>query len=259
MANYENQEPEFPEGSYDVGLAYLMVTGISLLLIFAFVLWSVALNVYHMSSNVDEGQHPISEIVFASYDYILTDERSVKVKQLNIAQLLLAQVFEQKSKEEYAQKNRFDLLRRRLFINVCVLGCLAISFYAIQVTVDRYASASPNSFDQLIPSIVVSVLNQVVPITFEMMARVEQWRTPLQTIKWTVVRSILLRIGSLYAFFYTYFVARSQYMVCVLLSFSSLLYIFPLHHPLAQYAHPHTPPRAGAFPRPVAYATDWCR
>lgn len=213
MAAYKNREPEFPDSRYDVGVAYLMVTGISLLLIFAVILWSVAKNVYHMSSNVDEGQHPIAEIVFCAYDHLLTDERTVKVKQLNVAQQLLAQVFEQKSREEYAQKNKLDLIRRRLFVNVCVLATLAVSFYAIQATVDRYAGAAPNSIAQLIPSIVVSLLNQAVPVFFEVMSRFEQWRTPLQTIKWTVVRSILLRIGSLYAFFYTYFVARSQYMV----------------------------------------------
>jgi Na+/melibiose symporter-like transporter len=237
MAAYKNQEPEFPDSRYDVGVAYLMVTGISLLLIFAVILWSVAKNVYHMSSNVDEGQHPIAEIVFCAYDHLLTDERTVKVNQLNVAQQLLAQVFEQKSREEYAQKNKLDLIRRRLLVNVCVLAILAISFYAIQATVDRYAGAAPNSIDQLIPSIVVSILNQVVPVSFEVMARFEQWRTPLQTIKWTVVRSILLRIGSLYAFFYTYFVARSQYMVsegsihspfCTDLSRMHELMLFPL-------------------------------
>lgn len=213
MAPYEKNDPAEPKSRYNVGVAYIAVTGISLILIFMLTLYSVALNIYRGASSLDDGQHPISEIVFASYDHLLMDPRSVKVKQLNVAQQLLAQVFEQKSKEEYAQKNKWSLFWRRVLVNVAVLMTLALSFWAIQVTVDNYASDSSGSIKQLVPSIAVSLLNQAVPIMFEMMSRFEQWRTPLETIRWTVVRSLVLRIGSLYAFFYTYFVVRDEFMV----------------------------------------------
>eukprot|EP00730_Choanoeca_flexa_P002287 TRINITY_DN10991_c0_g2_i1.p1 TRINITY_DN10991_c0_g2~~TRINITY_DN10991_c0_g2_i1.p1 ORF type:complete len:396 (+),score=79.69 TRINITY_DN10991_c0_g2_i1:134-1189(+) len=44
------------------------------------------------------------------------------------------------------------------------------------------------------------------------MARKEEYRTPLAAIQATIIRSIILRIGSLYAFFYTYFVNRGDRM-----------------------------------------------
>lgn len=83
--------------------------------------------------------------------------------------------------------------------------------FGASAAVGSYAT-STDSFEQLIPSIVLSLLNQAVPISFEILSRFEDWPTPLKTIQWTVIRSIILRVGSLYAFFYTYFLERRQRM-----------------------------------------------
>lgn len=213
MIPLKSYDPQKRDGSYDIALAYFLVTGLSLAFLFVIILRRVSLDVHNLTGGIDEGQHPISEIVFASYDHTLLEERSIRLKQLSIAQALMEQVFEQKSKAEYEAKNPRALLRRRICVNIIVLMILMLSFWAIQATVTAYGETVSNSFDQLIPSIVVSLLNQVVPITFEMLARLEQWRTPLQGIVWTVVRSIFLRLGSLYAFFWTYFSTRSSFMV----------------------------------------------
>jgi hypothetical protein len=89
-----------------------------------------------------------------------------------------------------------------------------------------------------VDSLAVARAVQAVPIAFEIMARKENWRTPLQGIQWTIARypvcswrprvllfaarvtpalppvprSIILRIGSLYAFFFTYFIERAERM-----------------------------------------------
>lgn len=160
------------------------------------------------------------------------DEHSIKVEQLNIAQQILAQVFEQKSREEYATKDHGMLIRRRVLINVLVVFILGLSFLAIQQAVVTFSGDSnADSFELLVPSIVVSILNQIVPISFEVLARKEEWRTPLQAIIWTVVRSLILRIGSLYAFFYTYFVLRKNFMVKFSMFIGLVMCCENTHHP----------------------------
>lgn len=61
------------------------------------------MNIYGAASYLDEGQHPISEIVFGSYDHTIMDADAVQTKQRAITRLLLEHVFEQQSREEYAQ------------------------------------------------------------------------------------------------------------------------------------------------------------
>ncbi|EGD77778.1 hypothetical protein PTSG_08868 [Salpingoeca rosetta] len=197
--------------SYDFTLAYLMVTGAMLILLFLYITKEVATNIYGAASYLDEGQHPISEIVFSSYDHTVLEPDAVVTKQRAIARELLEHVFEQQSMEEYAKKDQQKLLLKRIGVTCMVLVILVLSFWAITVAVTRFAT-STNALEQLIPSIVLSLLNQAVPISFEILSRFEEWPTPLKTIKWTVVRSIVLRIGSLYAFFYTYFLQRRERM-----------------------------------------------
>ncbi|EDQ87037.1 uncharacterized protein MONBRDRAFT_10475 [Monosiga brevicollis MX1] len=149
---YDNAE-EFDDGYY-IPLAYILVTGISILLIILYILVRLANNIYNMTNYVDEGQTPISQIVFTGYDHTVFDPLSVKLQRVAL---------------------------RRLLMCADVAGVHACPIKA-------------------------------VPISFEILARKEDWRTPLEGIQWTIGRSIILRIGSLYAFFYTYFINRGNRM-----------------------------------------------
>eukprot|EP00045_Choanoeca_perplexa_P011029 m.115252 g.115252 ORF g.115252 m.115252 type:complete len:881 (-) comp15486_c0_seq1:97-2739(-) len=211
MVEYDGFDNSKSVGNYDVPLAYAFVTIISLICIVAALFRSVYINIYNVASFMDEGQTPLSQTLFASHDYSLTERTSILIQQEGFARVLMGQVFELQAREADKEKDKRWILFKRVVINLIVLGILAASFYGIEAAVSRF-STSDDDLELLIPSFVVSILNQAVPISFEIMARKEEWRTPLHGIQATIMRSIVLRIGSLYAFFYTYFIQRSNRM-----------------------------------------------
>jgi len=52
---------------------------------------SVYTNVYNVASFMDEGQTPLSQTVFASHDYTLTEASSIKVQQAGFALMLMVE------------------------------------------------------------------------------------------------------------------------------------------------------------------------
>lgn len=158
-----------------------------------------------------EDIHPISEIVFASYDHALASEKARVEQQRGLVLLLREEIADQESKEEYAQRDHTRMFAIRVGINFLVVVLLGLSIFAIQQTVEAF-SGSTDAIEQLVPSIVLSSLIFTMPLLFEVLARIEKWRTPLFTIQLTVVRSLALRVFSLYVFFWTVLQDRDDVM-----------------------------------------------
>ena len=73
-------------------------------------------------------------------------------------------------------------------------------------------------------------MNLFLPTVFEVLCRFEEWATPLFVIQISVLRfvsttcsvnvssyrSIVIRLVGLYVFFYTQYIRRLNYMVCML-------------------------------------------
>jgi len=113
--------------------------------------------------------------------------------------------------EEYASRDVSRLFLIRVAINIFIVILLALAVFAVQQTVTAFVG-STDAVQQLVPSIVLSILIFTMPLGFEFLAKAEQWRTPLFTIQLTVVRSLTLRVFSLYVFFYTVMLGRTEVM-----------------------------------------------
>ncbi len=91
------------------------------------------------------------------------------------------------SREEFAGKNKKRLYFKRLIINLLILGILAVALYVIQLTVTKY-SDDTGTLSGLIPSIILTVFNLVLPVFFEILGRSEEWSSPFFLIQVSVLR-----------------------------------------------------------------------
>eukprot|EP00051_Salpingoeca_urceolata_P020521 m.308923 g.308923 ORF g.308923 m.308923 type:complete len:665 (-) comp19634_c2_seq19:4901-6895(-) len=196
--------------SYDVALAYFLVTGCYLLVSFLLVVGSVA-EAVKQTVNTPDGQNDYSEVVFASYDHTLNNSNSVKIKRLSIVQLLRELMGEAKSREEYAKMDRRVLLGRRVLVNFIIFTTLGLALWSVNVTVTKFANSN-DTIEALIPALLLALYNNMLPFAFEMLAAFECWRTVLFVIQVSVVRAIILRLVGLYVFFYTVFINRVKFM-----------------------------------------------
>lgn len=86
------------------------------------------------------------------------------------------------------------------------VGCL----FAIFATVAAFSTGS--DFERLIPAIVLAAINAGIPLTFEILAEFEEWRTQLTVIKLTIIRAVVLRFVGLYVFIYASYRRKDDYM-----------------------------------------------
>eukprot|EP00052_Salpingoeca_macrocollata_P022877 m.199889 g.199889 ORF g.199889 m.199889 type:complete len:857 (-) comp21905_c1_seq5:29-2599(-) len=208
---YDSPNIATPHTNYDLPLAYLLVCGFSLGISFLLLFKSVHSSVYSNAQVAEEGQHPISEIVFSLYDHSLTDPASISIKRGAAVRLLREILDEEKLRAEHEQKNFRNLILKRIVINIVIFAMLGLALWSVQAAVVRYAESTDTAF-RLVPAIVLTVYNLVLPIAFELLAVQEEWRTPLFVIQLSVVRAVLLRLVGLFVFFYTVVNRRDNFM-----------------------------------------------
>lgn len=197
--------------SYNLPLAYLLTCGFFLTVAFALIFRQVYWAVYHRSSVPQEEGNVFAEVVLASYDHSLMNEESVALKRMGIIQQLRESINELTATASVDPKTKRMLYFRRAMINIVIISLLSVALYVIFIVVERFAS-STSVVSNLIPSVVVSCFNIILPLCFEQLAYMERWSTDLFVLQLTVVRSTTLRIAGLFVFFYSIFLRRSQYM-----------------------------------------------
>ncbi|XP_064478770.1 transmembrane channel-like protein 7 isoform X2 [Ornithodoros turicata] len=161
---------------------------------------------------VSEGKlHQYCNLVFASWDFCITDERTARLKRISIIQELKSYLAEERRDAELAQWSRskkITLLVVRFFTNLVVLIIIAASLYAVYVATSasfgEQASSDGSSKDgfwalvvQFIPSLVITGLNIVIPGVFSHLIRFENYSTAFE-IKLTLLRTVFLRFTSIF-------------------------------------------------------------
>eukprot|EP00048_Salpingoeca_helianthica_P006674 m.101392 g.101392 ORF g.101392 m.101392 type:complete len:843 (+) comp14089_c0_seq4:55-2583(+) len=199
------------DSNYDVALAYLLTLSFFLLFTFVLIFRKVYMSVYNESLASGEPVHALAEIVFCSFDHSLTQEDSVRLKRIGLVSMIKETLSESLSKQEYKEKNKRTLYFKRTMVNFVVCSILAVSLFGVKSSVDSFSS-NLDSYTRLIPSAILAALNVILPVLFELLGKLEEWRTELFLIQITVLRSMVMRITSLFIFFYTVFLQRSRYM-----------------------------------------------
>eukprot|EP00047_Mylnosiga_fluctuans_P023953 m.149762 g.149762 ORF g.149762 m.149762 type:complete len:898 (+) comp9732_c0_seq11:38-2731(+) len=197
---------------YNLPLAYLLIGGLYLFVSFVFIFRQVYIAVYYRSSISKEQANTFADMLLASYDFSLMDEKSIDLKRVGLIQLVRETIAEQQALEQSKNNSRFkQILLKRIVVNLAVFCILALALYIIQLTVSTY-SKSGSDLTNLIAPLILSVFNVVLPIAFERLSVFEEWRTNLFVVQITVVRMMIMRIAGLFVFFYTIFLNKDLYM-----------------------------------------------
>ncbi|XP_077526351.1 transmembrane channel-like protein 7 isoform X2 [Haemaphysalis longicornis] len=159
---------------------------------------------------VSEGKlHRYCNLVFASWDFCITDERTARLKHVSIVQELKSDLAEERRTAEIAswsRRKKVGLFVVRLFVNLVVLAVIVGSLFAVYNATSfsfKKQSQAPSTSKtlalliQFVPSLVITGLNLVVPGVFSKLIRLENYSIAFQ-VKLTLLRTVFLRFTSIF-------------------------------------------------------------
>ncbi|XP_029849723.2 transmembrane channel-like protein 7 isoform X2 [Ixodes scapularis] len=158
---------------------------------------------------LSEGKlHRYCNLVFASWDFCITDQRTARLKHISIIQELKSDLAEERRNMEIARWSRgkeVGLFVVRLVANVVVVAVVAASLLAVyQATSFSFEQSQEQHEEgafalvvQFVPSLVITGLNLVVPLLFSLLIRYENYSVGFQ-VKLNLLRTVFLRFTSIF-------------------------------------------------------------
>lgn len=159
---------------------------------------------------VSEGKlHRYCNLVFASWDFCITDERTARLKHVSIVQELKSDLAEERRTAEIASWSRRKKVGHfvvRLVVNLVVLAVIVGSLFAVynatSFSFKKQSQAQGTSktlalLIQFVPSLVITGLNLVVPGIFTKLIHLENYSIAFQ-VKLTLLRTVFLRFTSIF-------------------------------------------------------------
>lgn len=159
---------------------------------------------------VSEGKlHRYCNMVFASWDFCITDERTARLKHVSIVQELKSDLAEERRRAEIAswsRRKKVGLFVVRLLVNLCVVAVVAGSLFAVyhatKFSFQKQSQAQTTHKTlalviQFVPSLVITGLNIIVPSLFSKLIRLENYSVAYQ-VKLTLLRTVFLRFTSIF-------------------------------------------------------------
>eukprot|EP00051_Salpingoeca_urceolata_P004967 m.69256 g.69256 ORF g.69256 m.69256 type:complete len:864 (-) comp13970_c0_seq2:117-2708(-) len=196
MGSYSG--PNNVDDEYNIPLAYFLVPIGSFVLVLLAIARRMAQRYGRKTHHEDAGVlFPFSELAFASWDHMLTQQRSAhfKNKAIRAAMLeLLAEAEQRAVVRTTTEQNK--LLAKRIAVNVVVAAMLGGSLYALNVLANAYLD-STDAFEQLYIPGAVALFNAMLPLCFIALATLESYR-PATEIKLLKARSYIMRMASIY-------------------------------------------------------------
>ncbi|XP_065308760.1 transmembrane channel-like protein 7 isoform X2 [Dermacentor albipictus] len=159
---------------------------------------------------VSEGKlHRYCNMVFASWDFCITDERTARLKHVSIVQELKSDLAEERRRAEIAswsRRKKVGLFVVRLLVNLFVVAVIVGSLFAVynatSFSFQRQSQAQTTHKTlalviQFVPSLVITGLNLIVPALFSKLIRLENYSVAFQ-VKLTLLRTVFLRFTSIF-------------------------------------------------------------
>ncbi|XP_030053752.1 voltage-gated chloride channel TMC4 isoform X2 [Microcaecilia unicolor] len=213
---YENTAVDLKTFSYNIPLAYLIT------ILFYFLLslvWTVIRSVNRFKQslvNEDSSLNNYSNKVFVGWDFCISEEQSVRLKQNSLRYELKMDLEEEALKKRQAAQTKLQCTRvytLRTIVHLLVLALLGAAFYTIYVAtgysqqlISQDSVVSSNFFlgllVQYLPSIVITAAITILPIFFNIFSRLEKYSLTWE-IKLTLIRCVFLRFASLVILLYS--------------------------------------------------------
>ncbi|CAI9726297.1 transmembrane channel 7 isoform X1 [Octopus vulgaris] len=192
--------------NYNMSLAYILATLAFFFVSFIAIIVSIAKGIKESLINELSTGVPFSQKVFASWDFCMKNDKIVRWKKTCLLHELRADLATQRElwvKSSRTFRTKVKLYSTRLLLNVIVLcilfGSLALIYYSsdflISLQKDSFANTFIELLVQFLPSLIISVLNVLVPIIFNVIIRYEGYTSSFE-VKLKLLRIVLLRLAS---------------------------------------------------------------
>uniref|UniRef100_A0A0B7A772 TMC domain-containing protein n=1 Tax=Arion vulgaris TaxID=1028688 RepID=A0A0B7A772_9EUPU len=196
------------EITYNMGLAYLLTVGICFLAVFIMIVKNSSRTIKEAVMDFYNKGFPLyTNAVFSGWDYCINNEKMAHLKKQIIYSELkghLEEVVSKRQRENRTAKEKAQLYLKRLVINLVVVTLLVGSLYAIYLATEYLLEKQTDKLNDVLqllisylPSIVISVLNLVVPEIFLALTELEEYTHSFAT-HLTVFRVVLLRLASVW-------------------------------------------------------------
>nr|XP_048688517.1 transmembrane channel-like protein 4 isoform X3 [Caretta caretta] len=207
---YPNSAVDFVGFSYNIPLAYLL----SVLGYFSVCLLWIVHRAVHLLKRSLVGENgelsTYSHKVFAGWDFCLAPGTAAAMKHNSLRYELRMDLEEQTLRRVMAQRSpgqRLALFSLRGALNLLVLGLLGAAFYGVYRATEYSQRAQQDTSPgqqglvlgllvAYLPSIVITAANQLVPLAFGLLVRLERYPLSLE-IRLTLLRTVFLRLSSL--------------------------------------------------------------
>ncbi|TDH15818.1 hypothetical protein EPR50_G00013260 [Perca flavescens] len=205
---YKVDKIHFPKATYNLPLAYLLVT---IAYLFLSLIWIVKRSATGFKRNLIQDEDRFQSFcnkIFAGWDFCITNENAVRLKRSSLLYELRTDLEEERIKQKIADRTRKERCRIyliRLILNLFVIGVLAACFYSIYAaTIFSQKVQMDNIKENFIvdliyeylPSIVITLANFVTPLLFSVIINYEDY-SPAFEIRFTLMRCVFMRLTSI--------------------------------------------------------------
>ncbi|XP_070832027.1 transmembrane channel-like protein 7 [Chaetodon trifascialis] len=205
---YKVDKIHFPKVTYNVPLAYLLVT---VAYLFLSLIWIVKRSATGFKRNLVQDEDRFQSFcnkIFAGWDFCITNENASKLKRSSLLYELRTDLEEERIKQKIADRTRKEKCRIyliRFLLNLFVIGVLAGCFYSIYVATVFSQEAQMNNIKEnfivdliyeYLPSIVITLANFITPLLFSIIINYEDY-SPAFEIRFTLMRCVFMRLTSI--------------------------------------------------------------
>ncbi|XP_054284806.1 transmembrane channel-like protein 7 [Macrosteles quadrilineatus] len=193
---------------YNLALAYIS-TAVGYFLLSFFAIMKSAAHGFKERLIENEGQfYHYCNMVFAGWDFCIHNQQSASIKHKALYNEMKASLEAERREEEKRNRSkdeRIKLLMIRTIVNLTVLLILILAGIVIYVTFQISITTKRMHRIQTLlvefaPSLCIVSLNLVVPVVFNYLVTFEHY-SPIFVIRFTLFRTILLRLSSLSVLF----------------------------------------------------------
>ncbi|XP_037670394.1 transmembrane channel-like protein 5 isoform X2 [Choloepus didactylus] len=184
--------------SYNMQLAYIFTIGVSLIICFFSLLYSMARYFRNNFINPHIYSRGITKLIFC-WDFTVTHEKAVKLKQKNLSTEIRENLSEIRQENvELTRKQQLTRLSAHmaawvLSTGVAIACCVAVYYLAEENS--EFLRKHHNPGAVLLLPFVVSCINLAVPRLYSMFRLVERYELPRHEVYILLIRNIFLKIS----------------------------------------------------------------
>ncbi|XP_019744927.1 transmembrane channel-like protein 7 [Hippocampus comes] len=205
---YKADKIHFPGTTYNLPLAYLLVT---VAYLFLSLIWIVKRSANGFKRNLVQDEDRFQSFcnkIFAGWDFCISNMNAAKLKRSSLLYELRTDLEEERIKQKIADRTREEKCRIyliRVILNLFVIAVLACCFYSIYIATIFSQEAQMNEvkvnfivdlIHQYLPSIVITLANFITPLLFSVVINYEDY-SPAFEIRFTLMRCVFMRLTSI--------------------------------------------------------------